>query len=69
MDEFITTPAPARRALHGVMAAVAVGSLAVYGTNAVTPLNTKGAFLYLVVPAATWLLSAIVRLAATRRSR
>jgi hypothetical protein len=61
-------PAPARRVLHGVMLAVAVGSLAVYGTNAVTPLNSKGAFLFLVVPAAAWLLSAIVLVAATRRA-
>ncbi len=62
-------PTSARRALHGLMVAVAVGSLAVYGTNAVRPLSSKGAFLFLVVPAAAWLLTAIVFVAAARQSR
>ena len=63
------SPTSARRALHRLMAAVAVGSLVVYGTNAITPLSSKGAFLFLVVPAAAWLLTAIVFVAAARQSR
>jgi len=40
------------------MLIVSLGSLAVYGINAVHPLSAKGAFIFLVVPAAGWALTA-----------
>lgn len=40
------------------MLVVSLGSLAIYGVNAVHPFSSKGAFIFLVVPAAGWALSA-----------
>ena len=57
-----------RSLLHAVMFVVALGSLAVYGINAIRPLSAKGAFIFLVVPAASWLLVAIVLSAAAMGS-
>ncbi|MEP6496130.1 MAG: hypothetical protein ABJF01_25880 [bacterium] len=45
--------------LNAVMLAVALGSLAVYGINAVRPISAKGAFIFVVVPPMSWLLTAI----------
>jgi hypothetical protein len=45
-----------RAALHGVTLIVTVGSLAVYGVIAFGPPRSKPAFMFLVVPFASWLL-------------
>ncbi len=37
---------------------VALGSVSVYGVDAVRPLSSKGAFFYLVVPFVSWLVIA-----------
>jgi hypothetical protein len=42
------------------MLVVALGSLAIYGYNALRPLTAKAAAIFLVVPLAAWLLIAIV---------
>jgi len=47
-----------RTAIYGAMLGVSCISLSVYGINAVFPLGKAG-FIYLVVPAACWLLIAI----------
>ena len=44
--------------LYVTMLIVSLGSLAVYGINTVHPLSAKGAFIFLVVPAAGWALTA-----------
>jgi hypothetical protein len=46
---------------------VAIGSVCLYGIDAVTPLSPKAAFLYLVVPLASWV--AIVVALAVAKSR
>ena len=51
---------PARATLYGVMLVVALGSLAVYGDDAVRPRKAQAAFVYVVVPPASWLLMAMV---------
>ena len=51
-------PAGRQVTLHVTMLAVSLGSLAIYGINAVHPLSNKGAFIFLVVPAAGWALAA-----------
>lgn len=60
--------APTRATLYGLMLVVALGSLAVYGGLVPLP-ESKPAFLYLVVPAVSWLLLAIALPAATFVSR
>ena len=60
---------PARRALYGVMLAVGIGSLAVYGVDAVRPFSPRAAAIFLAVPGATWLLSAIALGLVAMRSR
>jgi hypothetical protein len=62
-----------RATLYSVMLVVTVASLAVYGADALTPRKAQAAFVYVVVPPASWLLSAIVvavaGLVSGRRSR
>ncbi len=48
-----------RAALHSVMLVVTLGSLVVYGHDALRP-RAKAAFVYVVVPPASWVLMAIV---------
>lgn len=47
-------------ALHGVMLVVTLGSLAIYGHDALRPRTAQAAFVFVVVPPASWLLTAIV---------
>ena len=49
-----------RATLYGVMLAVALGSLAIYGHDAASPRRAQAAFVYVVVPPASWLFMAIV---------
>src|SRR2546427_3353772 len=62
-----------RATLHSVMLVVALGSLAVYGADALSPPKAQAAFVFVVVPPASWLLIAIVvavaALISGRRSR
>jgi hypothetical protein len=50
----------ARATLYTVMLVITVGSLAIYGDVALGPPRTKAAFVFVVVPSASWLLIAIV---------
>src|SRR5205823_10143919 len=62
-----------RATLYAVMLSVALGSLIVYTADAIWPRTSQGAFLFIVVPPASWLLSAAAVLIAAfishRRSR
>ena len=62
-----------RTTLYSVMLVVALGSLAIYSTDALWPFKAQAAFVYVVVPPTSWLLMAIsIPLAALisgRRSR
>ncbi|MGO9273301.1 MAG: hypothetical protein ACLQOO_24205 [Terriglobia bacterium] len=49
-----------RATLYGVMLALTLGSLAIYGEVALGPPRAKTAFVFVVVPPASWLLIAIV---------
>ncbi len=49
-----------RATLYVVMLVISFGSLAIYGALAFGPLRAKTGFVFLVVPAASWLLIAIV---------
>lgn len=49
-----------RAALYGVMLVVTLGSLAIYGDDAMGHRTAKAAFVYVAVPPASWLLTAIV---------
>ena len=53
-------PILARATLYSVMLVLALGSLAIYGEVAFGPPRAKPAFVFLVVPLASWLLIAIV---------
>jgi len=48
-----------RATLHGVMLVLTLGSLAIYGDAALGPPRAKTAFVFVVVPPASWLLIAI----------
>ena len=48
-----------RATLHSVMLVLTLGSLAIYGDVALGPPRTKTAFVFVVVPPASWLLIAI----------
>ena len=48
-----------RATLHSVMLVLTVGSLAIYGDVALGPPRAKTAFIFVVVPPASWLLIAI----------
>ena len=62
-----------RAALHVVILVVTLGSLAIYGNDAVRPRHAQAAFVYVLVPPMSWLLIAIVvptaALISRRRSR
>jgi hypothetical protein len=58
-----------RRTLYGVIFLVAAGSLAIYGNLALGTLRAKNGFIFLVVPAGTWLLIAIALAVGRVRSR
>jgi len=62
-------PVPIRVVFDRLMLALTLGSLAVYGANALSPLSTKGAFVFVVVPAASWVLIAVVASAAALKFR
>ena len=49
-----------RATLHSVMLVVTLGSLAIYGYDALRPRKAQAAFWYVLVPPASWLLIAIV---------
>ena len=49
-----------RATLYSVMLVVALGSLAIYGNDALRPRKAQAAFVYVAVPPASWLLMAIV---------
>ena len=51
---------PIRAALYSVMLIVTLGSLAVYGDDALKHRWAKAAVVYVIVPPASWLLLAIV---------
>ena len=53
-------PVLTRAALYGVMLVVTLGSLAIYGDDALGHRRAQAAFVYVVVPPASWLLIAIV---------
>jgi hypothetical protein len=65
----IRWPGPARRTLYWVMLVLTLASLAVYGMDGVRPLNAKAAFVFVVVPPASWLLGAMVVLIGRFESR
>ena len=48
---------------------VAVGSTLIYGYDAVKPLSSKAAFIYLVVPVVSWIVLALVAAITTGKSR
>jgi hypothetical protein len=48
-----------RATLHSVMLVLTIGSLAIYGDVALGPPRAKTAFVFVVVPPASWLLIAI----------
>jgi len=62
-------PVPTRTRLHVVTIVLALGPLCVYGADAVRPLGAHPAFLYLVVPPATWLIAAVALWIAATRAR
>jgi peptidoglycan/LPS O-acetylase OafA/YrhL len=53
-------PVLTRAALYSVMLVLTLGSLAIYGGVALGPPRPKPAFVFLVVPLASWLVIAIV---------
>jgi|ERR1051325_4227417 hypothetical protein len=59
-----------RAAIYGLMLAITVGSLSIYGAVALGPPRPKPAFVFVLVPRASWLLIAIVvAIAALRQAR
>ena len=69
-DRFSTRWSGVTRAtLYSVMLLVAVGSVAVYGADAVWPRRSQAAFVYVIVPPISWLVTAVVIAAAALMSR
>lgn len=66
-------PVPARRAIYSLMLALTLVSLAIYADVALGPPRAKSAFVFVVIPPASWALLAILiavpLLVARRRSR
>ena len=58
-----------RRTLHSIALIVAAGSLAIYGAFGLGTLRAKAGFIFLVVPAATWLVSGLALGWAALKSR
>jgi hypothetical protein len=69
----VLAQAPTRATLYSLMLVVTLGSLAVYVDDAVRPRQAQAAFVFVVVPIASWLLMAIVipiaALISSRQSR
>ena len=57
-------PVVTRVAHYIVMLILAMGSLAIYGDDALRPRRAQAAFVYVAVPPASWLLFAVVPMAA-----
>jgi hypothetical protein len=53
-------PVLTRAALHGLMLVVTLGTLAIYGVVSLGPPRAQTAFVFVVVPPASWLLTAVV---------
>jgi hypothetical protein len=53
-------PVPTRATLYSAMLVLTLGTLAIYGYVALGPPRAKTAFLFVVVPPASWLVIAIV---------
>lgn len=53
-------PVMIRAALYGVMLMVSLGSLAIYADDTLGHRRAQAAFVYVVVPPASWLIMAIV---------
>jgi hypothetical protein len=51
---------PTRATLHSVMLVITLASLAIYAYDALRPRTAQPAFVFVVVPPASWLLAAIV---------
>lgn len=51
--------APVRVSLYGVMLLVSLASLTIYSADALWPRSSQAAFVFIAVPPASWLLSAI----------
>jgi hypothetical protein len=61
---------PTRAALHGVALVTVLSSLAVYGVDALWSRSSQGAFVFIVVPPASWLFGAtLVALVSFGRQR
>jgi len=58
-----------RATLYSVMLVVALGSLAIYGYDALRPRKAQAAFVFVAVPPASWLLIAIAFPTAALMSR
>jgi hypothetical protein len=52
-------PPQTRATLYGVMLLIAAGSLAVYANAALGPPRAQGAFVFVIVPPLSWLLSGV----------
>ena len=59
----------ARATLYNVMLVLVIGSLAIYGAHALRPPRTQAAFVFIVVPPASWLLIVIIVTIAGLKSR
>lgn len=62
-------PVITRAALYGAMLVVSLGSLGIYADDTLRHRRAQAAFVYVVVPPASWLLTAIVLLMAAFISR
>lgn len=62
-------PILTRATLYVMMLVLPLGSLGIYGADALWRLKPQASFVFLVVPPATWLLGAIVIGFAAMRSR
>jgi hypothetical protein len=51
--------APTRATLYGVTLVIALGSLVIYADDALRPRTAQAAFVFVVVPLASWMLTAI----------
>jgi hypothetical protein len=58
-----------QRTLYGLVFVIAAGSLAIYGSFALGALKAKAGFIFLVVPAVTWLVTALALGLAALKSR
>jgi hypothetical protein len=57
-----------RATVHGLMLAVAAGSVILYGMDVLVPLSPRRGFAYALVPVVSWLLIAIVLVVAACRT-